>query len=173
MMKTKSRSTRRNVGSRGCTMNMPIMPIAICTISSECGWYMKVPLFTQLELVDEGLARLDMRLSEPADAVHAVRQQHAVPMNGGVLRQLVGDEDAELVAFDRFDGRARRLPVVAPEIAPSCHRRTRAPPARRRDGIPSSRRSCARAASSRSGSRRAGSPDPSKEPTAAASSLSA
>src|SRR5262245_38165188 len=37
MMKTKSRSTRRNFASRGCTTNMPIMPIAICTISSECG----------------------------------------------------------------------------------------------------------------------------------------
>ena len=23
----------------------PIMPIAICTISPECGWYMNVPLF--------------------------------------------------------------------------------------------------------------------------------
>ncbi len=32
------------LGSRGCTMNMPIMPMPICTISSECGWYMKVPL---------------------------------------------------------------------------------------------------------------------------------
>ena len=31
-------------GSVGCTTNMPIMPIAICTISSEWGWYMKVPL---------------------------------------------------------------------------------------------------------------------------------
>ena len=24
-------------------MNIPIMPIAICTISSACGWYMNVP----------------------------------------------------------------------------------------------------------------------------------
>ena len=24
-------------------MNKPIMPIAICVISSACGWYMKVP----------------------------------------------------------------------------------------------------------------------------------
>ena len=53
---------------------MPIMPIAICTISSACGWYMKVPLLLERELVDEGLARLDVRLGQPADAVHAVRQ---------------------------------------------------------------------------------------------------
>ena len=31
-------------GSRGWTTKMPIMPIAICIISSACGWYMKVPL---------------------------------------------------------------------------------------------------------------------------------
>jgi hypothetical protein len=43
-MKTKSRSTGRNLGSRGCTTIIPIMPIAIWTISSECGWYMNVPL---------------------------------------------------------------------------------------------------------------------------------
>ena len=43
--KTKSRSTRRNFGSFGWTTKKPIMPIAICTISSACGWYMKVPLF--------------------------------------------------------------------------------------------------------------------------------
>src|SRR5262245_63775562 len=37
-------------------------------------------------------------------------------MNGRVLGQPVGDEDAHLVAFDRLDGRARRLAVVAPQI---------------------------------------------------------
>ena len=80
----------------------------------------------ELELVDEGLAHRDMRLGEAADAVHAVRQQHAVPMHGGVLGQLVGDEDADLVAFDRLDGRARRLAVIAPQLAPSCRARSRA-----------------------------------------------
>ncbi len=68
------------------------------------------------ELVDEGLARSDMRLGEPADTVHAVRQQHAVPVNRGVLGQAVGHEDANLVAFDRLDGRAGRLAVVAPQV---------------------------------------------------------
>jgi hypothetical protein len=34
-------------GSLGWTTKKPIMPIAICTISSECGWYMKVPRFTR------------------------------------------------------------------------------------------------------------------------------
>ena len=70
----------------------------------------------QHELVDEGLARLDMRLRQAADAIHAVRQQHAVPVDGGVLGQLVGDEDADLVAFDRLDGRPGRLAVVAPQM---------------------------------------------------------
>ena len=55
-------------------------------------------------IVDERLAGLDVRLVEAADAVHAVRHDHAVPMHRGVFRQLVGDEDPDLVAFDRFDG---------------------------------------------------------------------
>ena len=32
-----------SVGSFGWTTKKPIMPIAICTISSACGWYMNVP----------------------------------------------------------------------------------------------------------------------------------
>ena len=39
-----------------------------------------------------------------------------MPVHGGVLGQSVGDEDANLVALDRLDGRARRLAVVAPEV---------------------------------------------------------
>jgi hypothetical protein len=27
----------------GCVTQKPIMPMAICVISSACGWYMKVP----------------------------------------------------------------------------------------------------------------------------------
>ena len=70
----------------------------------------------QFELVDERLARLDVRLRQSTNAVHAIGQQHAVPMNGGVLGQLVGDEDAHLVAFDRLDRRPRGLTVVAPQV---------------------------------------------------------
>ena len=39
-----------------------------------------------------------------------------MPVHGGVLGQLVGDEDAHLVALDRLDGRAGRLAVVAPQM---------------------------------------------------------
>ena len=39
-----------------------------------------------------------------------------MPVHGRVLRQLVGDEDADLVALDRLDGRAGRLAVVAPQM---------------------------------------------------------
>jgi hypothetical protein len=50
----------------------------------------------QLELIDEHLFRLDVRLRHAADAVHPVRQQHAVPMYGRMLRQFVGDERCRL-----------------------------------------------------------------------------
>ena len=39
-----------------------------------------------------------------------------MPVDGRALGQLVGDEDADLVALDRLDRRARRLAVVAPEM---------------------------------------------------------
>ena len=74
------------------------------------------PAVLQLELVDEGLPRLDVRLGHAADPVHSIRQQHAVPMDRRVLGQLVGDEDAHLVAFDRLDRGSRRLAVVAPQV---------------------------------------------------------
>ena len=72
--------------------------------------------FHEVELVDEGLADRDMRLRQSADAVHAGRQDHTVPVDGRMFRQLVGDEDADAVAFDRLDCRARRLAVIAPEV---------------------------------------------------------
>ena len=69
-----------------------------------------------LELVDEGLAHRNVRLRQTTDAVHAVRQQHAVPADRGVLWKLVGNEDVQLVALDAFDRRSRRLAVVAPQV---------------------------------------------------------
>ena len=39
-----------------------------------------------------------------------------MPMHGRVLGQLVGHEDAHLVALDHLDGRAGRLAVVAPQV---------------------------------------------------------
>ena len=46
-----------------------------------------------LELVDEGLAGRNLRLREPADAVHAAGKQNPVPVDRRVLGQTVGDED--------------------------------------------------------------------------------
>ncbi len=72
--------------------------------------------FAQLEFIDEGLAGRDLRLRQPAHAVHAVGQDEAVPVHRGVLGQLVGDEQAHAVAFHRFDGGAGAGAVVAPEL---------------------------------------------------------
>ena len=42
-MTTKWRSTFGTSGTFGWMTKKPIMPIAIWTISSECGWYMNTP----------------------------------------------------------------------------------------------------------------------------------
>src|SRR5262249_27158953 len=68
------------------------------------------------KLVDEGLAGRDMRLRQAADAVHATWHNHAMPMDRGFLRELVGNEDPYLVALDGFDRGSRALAVIAPEI---------------------------------------------------------
>jgi hypothetical protein len=39
-----------------------------------------------------------------------------MPMDGRVFRQLVGDEDADLVALDGLDRRTGGLPVIAPKM---------------------------------------------------------
>ena len=81
--KQKSRSTSSISGclAFGCVIHRPYRPIAICTISSACGWYMKVP-GRRAELVDdEGLARRDAGLRQAGDAVHAVGQALAVPVH--------------------------------------------------------------------------------------------
>ena len=100
------------------------------------------------ELVDERFPDRDVGLRETAHAIHAVRQQHAVPVDRRVLGQFVGDEDAQLVAFHAFDRRPGRLAVVAPEMRGHAGRHLDASRVRRSDEIPSTRCSCATAATS-------------------------
>ena len=69
-----------------------------------------------LELVHKGLAHRDGWLVQPAHTVHAVGQALAVPVDGGVLGQAVGDEDAHAVAFHHLNGGAGALAVVAPHV---------------------------------------------------------
>ncbi len=59
------------------------------------------------ELVDVRLAHRDRRLGQARNAVHAVGQALAMPMDAGVLGQLVGNEDAYPVALHHLDGRPR------------------------------------------------------------------
>ena len=67
------------------------------------------------ELVDEGLAGRDLRLRQATHAIHARGQQDAVPVDGGVLGQSVGHEDAHPLALDGLERGPRRLAVVAPQ----------------------------------------------------------
>ena len=68
------------------------------------------------ELVGEGLARLDRVLGVGRHAVHGVRDPHAVEVEGGRLRQLVGEHDPDLVADLDLDGRGRDHAVVGPRL---------------------------------------------------------
>ena len=68
------------------------------------------------KFIDKGFASRNRGLVEPAHPVHAVGQALAVPVDGGVLGQAVGDEDAHAVALDHFDGGPGALAVVAPHV---------------------------------------------------------
>src|SRR5262245_5157085 len=70
----------------------------------------------QLELVDEGLAGSDVRLSQATNTIHAGRHQHAVPVHRRVLWEMVGDKDADFVALHSLDGWAGRLTIVSPQV---------------------------------------------------------
>ena len=70
--------------------------------------------FHQVELVDIGLAGRDRLVGQAAHPVHARGQDHAVPMDRGVLGQLVGHEYAHPVALDRLDRRTGGLTVISP-----------------------------------------------------------
>ena len=68
------------------------------------------------ELVDEGLARLDCGLVQSRHTVHAIGQTLSMPVDAGVLGQLVGHKNANAIAFHHFDGGPGTLAVVAPQM---------------------------------------------------------
>ena len=73
----------------------------------------------EIELVDESLPDRDVWLRKSPNPIHSGRENHSVPVDGCMLRKLVGDEDADAITFDRLDGRTRGLAVIAPEVR--CH----------------------------------------------------
>ncbi len=70
----------------------------------------------RLEFVDIGLAHGNGALGQAAHTVHAAGQALAVPVDGGVLGQLVGHEETQAITLDHLDGGARALAVVAPHV---------------------------------------------------------
>ena len=111
----KSR-TLRGSAARGWTTIMPIMPSAICVISSTCGWYMNVPARSNVNSYLNVLPGAIAVWVSAGDAVHAVRHEDAVPVDRRRLGQRVRDVDADAIALDRLDHRAGRRAVVAPRL---------------------------------------------------------
>ena len=68
-----------------------------------------------VERVDEGLARCDRPLGQMRHAVHGVRHAQAVPVDGGLLGELVLDRDLDVLALAQPDLRARDRAVVGPD----------------------------------------------------------
>ena len=60
---------------------MPIMPSAICVISSWCEWYMNVPCCRSVNSYLNVSPGWIGALRQAADAVHAVRHEDAVPVH--------------------------------------------------------------------------------------------
>ena len=64
-----------------------------------------------LEAIGEGRAGLDAGEAHHRHAVHGVGQQHAVPMDRGVLVQAIGDVDGDVLALFPAQGWTRDLAV--------------------------------------------------------------
>ncbi len=84
------------------------------------------PRLNDRELIDERLARLDAREAYARYAVHVEGQDQPVPVDRGVLVQIVGDRDAGDLAFLQANEWARHRPVdgdgvpLAPVDRPLC-----------------------------------------------------
>ena len=71
---------------RGWTTNMPIMPSAICVISSKCGWYMNVPCWRSVNSylkVSPGGIGFWVRPPTPSMPLGS---EHAVPVDAWSAR---------------------------------------------------------------------------------------
>ena len=67
------------------------------------------------ELVGEALAGTDRLLRQARHAVHRVRQADAVPMDRGVLAELVADHDPDPIALANAEFRAGHGAVIGPD----------------------------------------------------------
>ena len=66
------------------------------------------------ELVDEALAGPDRFLRETGDPIHGIRQADAMPMDGGVLAQLVAHRDPHRLALADPQFRTGHRAVIGP-----------------------------------------------------------
>ena len=80
-----------------------------------CMWVIhKRAMLTQGKFVNIGLAGFDLWLSKAADAIHAIRQQDTVPVNGRMFPQPVGDQQPYPIAFNCFNRRSRCAAIITP-----------------------------------------------------------
>src|SRR5260370_28238478 len=73
-------------------------------------------VLAQWKLVHEALARHHRFLSDAGNAIHLVGELEPVPVYARWFRQVVLEEDADLVSLARLNRRSRRASVEAPEI---------------------------------------------------------
>src|SRR5579885_663491 len=66
------------------------------------------------EIIGEALPWLDGVLADAGDAILIGRNLQPVPVDGGALREMVGDGDAYMIASRYADGRARDRAVQCP-----------------------------------------------------------
>ena len=140
--RSRDRRGARSAAS-GWTTNMPIMPSAICVISSKCGWYMNVPARSSVNSY--------LNVSPGCDRASASGRRRR-PCRSGTsmpcqctrrrLGQPVGDVDADAIALGRLDRRAGRRAVVAPRFDVEARRDLVLHRLARRGETPSRRRRC-------------------------------
>ncbi len=71
---------------------------------------------TRDKFIHKSFTWLNGGLIQSSNSIHTIGQTLSMPVNAGVLRELVRHKDPHAVALDHFDGGAWALPVVAPQV---------------------------------------------------------
>src|SRR6185369_1778032 len=74
------------------------------------------------EVIGERFTRLNHRLADERHAVHGNRYLQTMPVDRSIFRQLIFENNANVIAFCNLNSRTRHTTVIAPDSDHLCWR---------------------------------------------------